>query len=122
MNIKTCLDLDFMLSVCRGVGCVYPHEEQSYFINTNIGADYYVICKDGKFYCEYIPENIELMRGYKFDSPTLTILNSLAYRSLKDVQNRILTNRIDLYYYKEDLKRALEWYDDFVSVLLKSYK
>ena len=49
------------------IGCVYPHDEESYYIDSNVPCDLsYVNCVDGGFYgdSEYCHKHMTSVRGW----------------------------------------------------------
>ena len=70
--MKTRLTINEAMEYCYRIGCVYPSNEESYYINSNLQGDgCWVECQDGEFYCLDIGT---LPLAYDFISPTLDML------------------------------------------------
>jgi hypothetical protein len=71
-RVSTLLNISEAFEYTSGEGCVYPHGEESYYVNSNVNCHYEVWCNNGMFYCEQCDEDIP--KTYHFHSETVNLL------------------------------------------------
>lgn len=71
--VEALLTIKQAMSYCDNVGCVYPTDEESYYINSNIQVKLEAIeCSDGYFYGRVINDGLRSIRKVEsFYSPSL---------------------------------------------------
>lgn len=71
--VETLLTIKQAMSYCDNVGCVYPTDRESYYINSNVRVKLEVIeCSDGYFYGRVINDGLRSIRKVEsFYSPSL---------------------------------------------------
>lgn len=71
--VETNLTIKEAMSYCDNVGCVYPTDEESYYINSNVRVKLEVIeCSDGYFFGRVIHDELRSIRKVEnFYSPSL---------------------------------------------------
>ena len=87
--VETLLTIKQAISYCDNVGCVYPTDEESYYINSNVQVKLEVIeCSDGYFYGRVINDGLRSIRQVEsFYSPSLEELyHQIALRN-KDFED-----------------------------------
>lgn len=74
--VETILTINEAMGYCDNIGCVYPTDGESYYINSNVQVKLEVIeCSNGYFYGRVINEEIRIIRKVEsFYSPSLEAL------------------------------------------------
>lgn len=74
--VETILKINEAMKYCDNIGCVYPTDEESYYINSNIQVTLETIeCSDGYFFGRVINDELRNIRKVEnFYSPSLEAL------------------------------------------------
>lgn len=74
--VETILKINEAMGYCDNVGCVYPTDGESYYINSNVQVKLEVIeCCDGYFFGRVINDELRNIRQVEsFYSPSLEAL------------------------------------------------
>ena len=85
--VETILKINEAMGYCDNVGCVYPTDGESYYINSNVQVKLEVIeCCDGYFFGGVINDELRNIRQVEsFYSPSLEALyHQIALRNNND--------------------------------------
>lgn len=85
--VETILTIKEAMRYCDNVGCVYPTDKESYYINSNVQVKLEVIeCSDGYFFDRVIHDELRSIRKVEsFYSPSLEELyHQIALRNNND--------------------------------------
>lgn len=71
--VETILKINEAMGYCDNIGCVYPTDGESYYINSNVQVKLEVIeCSDGYFFGRVINDELRNIRKVEsFYSPSL---------------------------------------------------
>lgn len=73
--VETVLTMNEAMKYCDHVGCVYPVDGESYYINSNVQVELESIeCSDGFFFARVFDEFLRSIRVPNFSSVTLDAL------------------------------------------------
>lgn len=74
--VETILKINEAMGYCDNIGCVYPTDGESYYINSNVQVKLEVIeCSDGYFFGRVINDELRNIRQVEsFYSPSLEAL------------------------------------------------
>ena len=85
--VETILEINEAMKYCDNVGCVYPTDGESYYLNSNVQVKLEVIeCCDGYFFARVSDDELRNIRQVEsFYSPSLEALyHQIALRNNND--------------------------------------